>query len=101
MSVYTIAGLPFEVEGNVLDAPLFRNYHPFRTNVPTDAPRLFTMRFGKVERPAEAETCRYRIDKGLYRMWLYLDFYVVEFILNGKDTGCLMHVNKDWSQASR
>ncbi len=96
MSVYTIAGLPFEVEGSVLDAPLFHNYHPFRTDVPTDAPRLFTMRFGKVERPAEAECHVYPTPRGRYIVW-WGDEVTAEFRLEGATEGYRMRVDRSWS----
>ena len=96
MSVYTIAGLPFEVEGSVLDAPLFRNYHPFRTDVPTDAPRLFTMRFGKVERPAEAECHVYPTPRGRYIV-RWGDEVTAEFRLEGATEGYRMRVDRSWS----
>lgn len=96
MSVYRIADLPFAVEGGVLDAPLFRNYHPFRAEA-SAAPLLFMMRFGQVERPAGTETCRYRIFWGLYRVWLRDDKYVVEFRPDGWERGCWMQADKMWT----
>ena len=98
MPDYTVAGLSFCIDNEEFESFFYQNYRHFQVETTEGSPFLFKMNFKPVPAASGEPDCRFRSDRGIYRIWLGDGAYTVEFCMNGQSRSYRMRADENWTQ---